>query len=122
MFTTYYYKADLLKKLDKNLNIVSIAGKAPAWYRGREYKKLAPKHDFFKKYKDDGDEEYYTEQYYKRVLGKLDPTQVFNELGEDAILVCWEEPSKFCHRHLVADWFKKELGIDVLEISKILLL
>ena len=25
----------------------------------------------------------------------------------DIALVCYEAPDKFCHRHLVADWFNK---------------
>ena len=98
-------------------NLVSIAVKAPEWYTGREYKKLAPKYWFFKKYKEDGDEEFYTEQYYKEVLDKLNPKEVYEELGGDnAIILCWERYDKFCHRHLVAEWLMKELGIKVKEI------
>ncbi len=107
--------------IDKN-NIddyVSIAAKSPDFYNGREYKKLAPKYWFFKKYKEDGDEEFYTEQYYKEVLDKLDPKEVYKELGgeeNDIILLCWEHYGKFCHRHLVAEWLSKELGIEIKEI------
>ncbi len=99
-------------------NAVSIAAKAPFWYKGREYKKLAPKYGFFKKYKLDGDEEYYTKQYYKEVLDKLDPQKVYEELGEDAILLCWEKPGQFCHRHIVAKWLEKALGITIKEIDQ----
>ena len=104
--------------IDKN-NIeqyVSIAAKAPNWYNGREYKKLAPKYWFFKKYKEDGDEEFYTKQYYKEVLDSLDPEVVFNELGETSIIICWEPYNKFCHRFIVAEWLSKELGIKIKEI------
>ncbi len=95
---------------------VSIAGKPPKWFSGREYKKLAPKYWFFKKYKEDGDEEFYTEQYKKEILDKLDPEAVFNELGENSILCCWENYNQFCHRHIVAEWLEKELGIEIKEI------
>jgi len=97
---------------------VSIAGKAPNWYKGREYKKLAPKYHFFKKYKEDGDESYYTKQYYKEVLDKLDPQEVYGELGENAIMLCWEKPGQFCHRRVVAEWLEKALGIVVKEIDQ----
>ena len=110
MKTSYYAKSGSMS------NVVSIAGKAPSWYKGREYKKLAPKYWFFKKYKEDGDEKFYTEQYQKEVLDKLDAQIVFNELGEDAILLCWESPEKFCHRHLVADWLNKKLDIKITEL------
>ena len=34
--------------------------------------------------------------------------------GRDIVLVCYEGPSKFCHRHLVAEWLNK-YGYDVEE-------
>ena len=108
-------KTSYFAKCGKFANAISIAGKAPSWYTGRQYKKLAPLYSFFKKYKEDGDEKYYTEQYFKEVLDKLDPQEVFNELGPNAILICYEAPGKFCHRRLVADWFSEKLGIDIPE-------
>ena len=44
IYTSYFAK---LKSLPKNVLPVSICGKAPAWYTGIQYKKLAPKYDFF---------------------------------------------------------------------------
>lgn len=173
----------------KGENAISIAGKAPEWYKGKEYKILAPKYWFFKKFKDKNDEKYldegfYTEQYYKEVLDKLNAKEVYDELTiirdtglisnnkfilsstpcnsdfiffynkgkriklinnqhysvedknitfkEDinlnnidisvkyrvnVVLLCWEPNGEFCHRRLVADWFKKELGVEVLELD-----
>jgi hypothetical protein len=110
MLTSYFAKSA------KHPNAVSIAGKCPPWYRGREYKKLAPKYSFFKKYMEDGDQIYYTEQYYSQILNRLNPQKVLEELGAHAILLCYETPEKFCHRHLVTQWFKDELGIIIPEI------
>jgi len=109
MQTSYYakYKGD---------NAVSIAGKCPEWYKGKEYKKLAPNYWFFKKYKEDGDVEFYKEQYQKEILSNLNAETVYRELGEDAVILCWEASGKFCHRHLVARWLEKELGIEVKEL------
>ncbi len=106
------------RNIDKN-NIddyVSIAGKSPDWYIGREYKKLAPKYWFFKKYKKDGDEEFYIEQYYKEVLNGLNPQEIYQELGKDSVLLCYENYNQFCHRFIVAEWLEKELGIKIKEI------
>lgn len=50
MFTSYFAKNA------NNKNAVSISGKCPEWYKGKEYKKLAPKFWFFAKYKADHDE------------------------------------------------------------------
>ena len=110
MNTSYFAKY-------KGENTVSIAGKCPDWFKGRQYKKLAPKYDWWKKWRDESlSEEWYKEQYYKTILDKLDARQVYEELGEDAVLLCWEKSGKFCHRHLIADWFQKELGIEITEL------
>jgi len=110
MNTSYYAKSA------NHPNAVSIAGKAPEWYKGKEYKKLAPKYWFFKKYKRDGDEKFYEEQFQLEVLDKLDPKQVYEDLGEDAVILCWEASGKFCHRHLVAKWLMKHLQIEITEL------
>jgi hypothetical protein len=115
MMTSYFAKAgNMLTRT------VSIAGKAPDGYvlrGGRQYKKLAPKFWFFEKYKRDGDEAFYTEQYQKEVLDRLDPKQVYEDLGENAIILCYEKPGSFCHRHLVARWLEKNLGITINELE-----
>ena len=124
MKTSYFsiYK----RLLDQGYNnLVSIAGKTLPQFeeqmktdsRLRSFKKLAPKFWFYQKYKNDGDENFYTEQYYKEILNNLDPKEVYDYLGEDAVLICYESPEKFCHRHLVADWLSKSLNINVEEIK-----
>lgn len=110
MKTSYYAKSG------NNINAVSIAGKCPPWFSGRQYKKLAPKYWFFQKYKNDGDKDFYIEQYQKEVLDILNPIEVYHELGENAILLCWEGKDKFCHRHIVSKWFQDKLNVIVEEI------
>lgn len=111
MFTSYFGKSS------KHPKAVSIAGKAPDGFKGREYKKLAPKYWFFIRYKQDGDEKFYTAQFQAEVLDKLDPKSVLEDLGEDAVLLCYEKPGKFCHRRLVAKWLEENLGIEVKELE-----
>ena len=48
IYTTYFAK---LKDLPDYIIPISICGKAPDWYKGLQYKKLAPKYDFFMKWK-----------------------------------------------------------------------
>ena len=107
--TTSYFS-----KLSKIENPVSICGKAPDWYNGPQFKKLAPKYSFFKDYKDgkiSPDE--YTKQFNDLVLSTLIPDAVVEEIksfypdAEEITLVCYERPSDFCHRHLVAEWLSK---------------
>lgn len=112
LYTSYFNSTTFEYK-----DAVSIAGKSPAYYSGAEYKTLAPKFWFFEKYKRDGDKEFYTKQYYEEVLNKLDPEEVYNDLGQDAVLLCWERPGEFCHRHIVAEWLNNALDIEVKEIG-----
>jgi hypothetical protein len=35
--------------------------------------------------------------------------EVLRDLGDDAVLLCYEKPGQFCHRHLVAQWLKVDL-------------
>lgn len=112
MKTSYFAK---VKKL-YGANLVSIAGKTPDGFRGTIYSKLAPKYEWWKEWKDNHlDEEWYRKKYYTTVLDKLDPHKIYQQLGEDAILCCYEKSGDFCHRHIVAEWFKK-YGYDVEEL------
>lgn len=115
IYTTYFAK---LKTLPKDVIPISICGKVPAGYTGLQYKKLAPKYDFFMKWKETHDNEYYIKCYNEQVLSTLNCDDVIKDLlilaGNfkglnylpDICLVCYEKSSDFCHRHLVADWLR----------------
>lgn len=92
---------------------VSIARGEPKFFDGFSYKKLAPSWDLVKI----KDENIYTKRYKKEVLDRLDPFQVYKDLGENAVLLCWEKPGDFCHRRLVAEWLEENLGISVPEFK-----
>jgi uncharacterized protein (DUF488 family) len=95
---------------------VAISARVPKNYNGRRCKKLAPPYWMVQKSKSGEmiDEEFKRE--YKRcVLDKLDAHDILAEIGDDAILLCWEWSGKFCHRTLVAKWLSEELGIEVKE-------
>ena len=34
------------------------------------------------------------------------------------VLLCWESPEKFCHRHILADYINKNSGVVVEEFGK----
>ena len=122
IFTGSYEKCDFG-------NFVSISGDKgnSVGYDGNVYTKLAPKKEFWEiwhsnidKISEEENNKYYMEEYYKQVLSKLDAKEVVKELeeqfGNNVILLCYEEVQEFCHRHLVATWLEKELGIEVPEI------
>lgn len=98
--------------MPSNVVPISICGKAPDWYTGLQYKKLAPKYQFFMEWKRTHDNAYYIEHFEQEVLAQLDTDTVFEELsalsgGQTFALICYERPSDFCHRHLVEEWFCK---------------
>jgi hypothetical protein len=114
IYTSYFAK---LKSLPNNIVPISICGKAPDWYTGLQYKKLAPKYDFFMEWKKNHDNEYYIKCFNEQVLSKLNATDVILDLSKicygfnvgecDICLICYEKPTDFCHRHLVADWLNQ---------------
>ena len=111
MKTSYFAKVGKL-----GLKTFSIALSKPDFYYGPEYRDLAPPSWLLQRYHLDHDFIKYTDDYIKGVLDKLDPQKVFDDLGDDAVLLCWEKPLSFCHRHIVADWLGGNLGIEVTEL------
>ena len=131
IYTSYFAK---LNSLPTTVIPISICGKAPDWYQGLQYKKLAPKYDFFMKWKENHDNDYYIRCFNEQVLDKLTAEQVETELyglisnialnpklfsqrgslTPSIALICYEKPEDFCHRHLVADWLHKN-GIECQE-------
>ena len=92
-------------------------------YQGKCYSKLAPKLSFWKTWHDNigkiSEEEnnrYYVHEYWNQVLSKLDPEKVYNELDNSALL-CYEQNTEFCHRHIVAAWFEILLDEKVPEMK-----
>ncbi len=95
---------------------VAISQGVPAGFRGRIYNKLAPSLELIRLGKT-GQVEEFIRRYKAEVLDNLDAAAVAAELGEDAVLLCWERPGEFCHRRLVAEWFEEKLGAPVPEFS-----
>jgi hypothetical protein len=118
MHTGYFGKIKAYPK-DHGLRFVSIARFNRFW-SGDKYVELAPPAEIIKI----EDEEEYRKLYYKHVLDRLDPQKVYKELGENAVLLCYEKHddcksgAKFCHRHMVAKWLEEH--IDGLEVKELL--
>ena len=66
----------------------------------------------------------YEDRFQKEVLRFISPYDFYTELfrisklehTEKVVLLCYEAPDKFCHRHIVAKWIKDCLGITVEEL------
>jgi len=104
----------------KTYSISGDRGKK-ANYKGDCYSKLAPKKNFWKIWhdnigiiSDDENNQFYIEEYWKQVLSKLNPEEVFRDL-DSSVLLCYEPNTEFCHRHIVSAWLEISLGIKVPE-------
>lgn len=126
IYTSYFAN---IKNLPENIIPISICGKSPEGYKGLEFKSLAPKYWFFKEWKENKDNDFYIENYYKEVLKHTTVREVllgiltllksngYENNNYDICLVCYEKPEDFCHRHLVAQWFRDN-GIKCYEYGR----
>lgn len=115
MYTGYF--AQIRKYRETGLVPISIARFSPKWYSGIEYKKLAPTEKilFDWKYGEYAlNENWYKVKFANEILKSPNHAyQVLRELEDLAscshnkiILLCYERPFEFCHRHLVSNWFR----------------
>lgn len=125
IFTSYFAK---IKKFPKNVIPVAITAVVPDWYHGLAYASLAPKYDILMKYKDDHNEASYIECFNNTTLKHFNSLWVLYDLQEivgskirfwessdyHVALICYEKPSDFCHRHLVAEWLR-QWGVECKE-------
>lgn len=117
MFTGYFGKVKSYRNV-KGYRFISIARFNKYW-TGEEYKLLAPPAEII----TIKDEKLYTKLYYEKVLNKLNPQEVYNQLGDKVVLLCYEkwsdikEGTTFCHRRIVAKWLEDNLGIKVEELE-----
>ncbi len=116
IYTGYFAKVKEYEK--QGLTPVCIAGYAPEGYTGARYRALAPRRVWWQEWHDKNlGEQWYRDKYDETVLGLLNPKQVaadLQALGKDVVLLCFEKPGDFCHRHLIAEWLNKH-GCSVKE-------
>lgn len=114
IYTSYF--AQLKKIRNANGYAVSIAKWNPKWYTGDSCVWFQPSASLLTHYKEGTvNEEEYRKQFLDN-LSSIDPAPIIDDLkdraaGRDIYLLCYEKPSDFCHRHIVAEWLK-EHGID----------
>ena len=106
-----------------NLISISFDKGEDAGFEGKAILELAPFRDFFRIWKDnrgkipeEENTKYYIEQYYNRVLSKVNIEKLL-ENEKDPILLCYEESNEFCHRHVLAEYINLKYGIVVPEIE-----
>lgn len=121
-FYTSYFA--VMRFMPENFVPISVCIKPPVWFKGKNYLPLAPKGEMFSQWKNNQDDEEYIEKYNSSVLSNLDCANVKSDLEKIAIsenpnceaivLVCYEKPTDFCHRHLISKWLKDN-GVEIEE-------
>ncbi len=103
---------------------ISISRIAPKWYDGYSAIELSPSAELLYDYKHNSMN---VAQYTKEYFGELDKRvvdvylQQWKKLVEKhkakgVVLLCYEKPTDFCHRHLLADFLNKEYSMSVTEL------
>lgn len=123
LYTGYYAKLSYYKQQD--LIPISISGKLPDGMDMLWWKFLAPTWYIWKNWHDGiFTNEQYTDLFYSQVLSTMPQERIeqikntiveMNRNHTNYILLCYETPEQFCHRHLVADWLETLFNIDVEE-------
>jgi Uncharacterized conserved protein len=116
IYTSYFAN---LKNIPKDVFPISISLRPPKGYNGLEYKVLAPSNALLSAWHKNHDETYYRQVFCNKLdaLNANDIVAVLEYMskGKDVVLVCYERPENFCHRHLVAEWLCKN-GYETEEI------
>lgn len=122
MIKTSYYNNPILNPHETTC--VSISCFISKWAGLRiprlfHYRELAPPWELVEEYKK---QEISQNQYiarYNQQLSKLDVHDTYNKIhqlyGDNITLLCYEPSDQFCHRHIVASWFRQN-GYEVFEL------
>lgn len=120
IYTSYFAN---LRNIDLHkFKPISIARWQPSWLSNMlVVYALAPSTDLLKRTKAGQvtNEQYATE--FSKQLSTSQPHAIYKLLedianGKDIVLLCYERPTEFCHRHIVAKWLSDNLHINVSEL------
>jgi hypothetical protein len=97
----------------KHPDAVAICKGVPKWFKGRRMPKLGPQ--TWALVKEKNEEKFRKE--FREYLTSLNVRSILEELGPNAVLLCWENPGEFCHRLLVAEWVYEQTGVVIAEMN-----
>lgn len=114
IYTGYFAKIKLYQ--EHGLYPISVALYNPRWMPNvMQYRTLAPTSSILDDYKKNHDVETYISRYYTTVLQGHLPGGIREVLAHfcpkeyrGVVLLCYERPEDFCHRHIIAKWLNSE--------------
>ena len=120
IYTGYYSK--IKEYVDSGLALLSISRTKPEFAKSCiDIPQLFPSNKILWDYKKGKiDEMEYTSKYLNQLneLGVDRIIKMIQIFGDNVVLLCWESPEKFCHRHILADYINKNSNINVEEFGK----
>ena len=120
IYTGYYSK--IKEYADSGLTLLSISRTKPEFAKSCiDIPQLFPSDKILWDYKKGKiDEMEYTSKYLDQLneLGIDRIIKMIQIFGDNVVLLCWESPEKFCHRHILADYINKNSGVVVEEFGK----
>ena len=116
IYTSYFGNSKKLQQA--GIKVIGISLYPPRWFNGISLKQVAPTKSIL--FANGQTQEDYTRRYRSEVLSRQDMQQFLKTVeqaseGQDVALCCYEKPEDFCHRHILADWIKEKLGIEISE-------
>lgn len=117
VYTSYYDSDVITSKIINGNNFddcLAISRTKPSHYKGKSLKILAPSQEILTTWKIYGNEEMYIKKYYEQ-LNNIPEEKWENilELIDNKILLCYEKPGVFCHRHLLIKYMKIKYGTKI---------
>lgn len=108
IYTSYFAKY-------KGKNGVCISRYVPKWYAGQYTRCFAPSAKLLKWWKGLSEEEHtydnyqlYIKRYREETLKPLTSNiDSIYKMYDGKVLLCYEKSTDFCHRHIVASWFRE---------------
>lgn len=110
LYTSYFAKSA------NNPKAVSISVGVPAWYTGRQNGLVTPGWPLFSDYKKGKITQQQYISTYRDKLDKIGERKILSQFTDGDVLLCWEKPDEFCHRHILAQWLR-EHGHTVSELG-----
>jgi len=115
IYTSYYGNID---SIPAGIIKVGISNWMPSKTDAEHLEELAPPRPLLEMYEEGLiNAEEYTILYTEDILDKLDPKEIAEKVN-NSVMLCWEQPPRFCHRRVVAKWLEDNLNIVVEELSE----
>lgn len=109
-----------VRSIPQDLLPVSIARVNPKWWVGSAFSAIAPSSELLSEWKNGKlNQTSFRCKYYTQLEAYGTAENILKELetitgGKDCVLLCFEKPEDFCHRHILADWMSAH-GIEIPE-------